>query len=66
VGPIALSRAPSRAYAVTGRLDILAEDQRRAVLNTTRFGDLLSVQEARKLLATIVIDDEGSPWHRSA
>ncbi|WP_433235223.1 hypothetical protein ACQPYK_24950 [Streptosporangium sp. CA-135522] len=58
-GPVALRRVPPDGWAVSARLDVLTDDQRRALADNVRYRAPLTDDEANTLLAAYVLHGHG-------
>ncbi|MEV5554694.1 hypothetical protein AB0L44_13645 [Nonomuraea wenchangensis] len=58
-GPVALRRVPPDGWAISARLDVLTDDQRRALADNVRYRDPLTDDEANTLLAAYVLHGHG-------
>lgn len=58
-GPVALRRVPPHSWTISARLDVLTDDQRRALADNVRYRAPLTDEEANILLAAYVLHGHG-------
>ncbi|MEU4546920.1 hypothetical protein [Nonomuraea dietziae] len=58
-GPVALRRVPPHSWTISARLDVLTDDQHRALADNVRYRAPLTDEEANTLLAAYVFHGRG-------